>query len=209
MVIGIIMNVSEQWDLAVRELSNSDSKLGLIISNYKRERIKLKKDGFFTLARAIIGQQISVKAAETIWKRLEKKCKDNVHPKKILECSKEELGKIGLSKQKINYLQNIAQSKVLDTKWENLSDEMAIDLLCGIKGVGVWTAEMFLIFHLARPNILPVGDVGLKKAIEINYNKGQKIGKEMLEELKRRWKPWCSVATWYLWRSLDPKPIEY
>ena len=106
-------------------------------------------------------------------------------------------------------MQNIAQSKVLDTKWENLSDEMAIDLLCGIKGVGVWTAEMFLIFHLARPNILPVGDVGLKKAIEINYNKGQKIGKEMLEELKRRWKPWCSVATWYLWRSLDPKPIEY
>ena len=112
-------------------------------------------------------------------------------------------------KTKINYLQNIAQSKVLDTKWENLSDEMAIDLLCDIKGVGVWTAEMFLIFHLARPNILPIGDIGLKKAIEINYNKGQKVGKEMLEELKRRWKPWCSVATWYLWRSLDPKPIEY
>ena len=147
--------------VAITKLADKDKKIKNAIIKYGMPNDRVTKGGFETLFKMIVGQQISVKAAETIWKRLEKKCKDNVHPKKILECSKEELGKIGLSKQKINYLQNIAQSKVLDTKWENLSDEMAIDLLCDIKGVGVWTAEMFLIFHLARPDILPIGDIGL------------------------------------------------
>ena len=113
------------------------------------------------------------------------------------------------AKQKISYLQNIAKSNVFDTKWDEKTDSEAIDILCTIKGVGKWTAEMFLIFHLARPNILPLGDVGLIKGIEKHYNNSKKMTPSEIIKLKELWDPWCSVFTWYIWRSLDPIPVNY
>ena len=133
----------------------------------------------------------------------------DIKPEKIKLFSEEKLRGVGLSKSKANYIQNIAKSDILEVNWSNLDDEEAIDLLCKIKGIGRWTAEMFLIFHLARPNILPLGDIGLIKAIELNYNNGEKMSKEELEAYRQKWSPWCTVATWYLWRSLDPIPVNY
>ncbi len=203
------MNVIERWDDAVRELSESDVTLGKIISKYGEEQLKLKSDEFLTLARAIVGQQISVKAADTIWKRLERTAKGNISSAEIRKLSTEELRKTGLSKQKTGYIRNIAESDVLGTDWNEYSDEEVTDLLCTIKGIGKWTAEMFLIFHLARPDVLPLSDVGLMRAIEMNYNGGNAMSRERFDELGQEWTPWRTVATWYLWRSLDPIPVEY
>ncbi|MEC8875578.1 MAG: DNA-3-methyladenine glycosylase 2 family protein [Candidatus Thermoplasmatota archaeon] len=203
------MNVVERWDDAVRELSESDVTLGKIISKYGEEQLKLKSDEFLTLARAIVGQQISVKAADTIWKRLERTVKGNICSAEIRKLSIEELRKTGLSRQKTEYIQNIAESDVLGTDWNEYSDEEVTDLLCTIKGIGKWTAEMFLIFHLARPDVLPLSDVGLMRAIEMNYNGGNAMSRERFDELGQAWTPWRTVATWYLWRSLDPIPVEY
>ena len=203
------MNVVKHWDTAVQELSESDGTLENIISDYQGEQLKLKSDGFRTLARAIVGQQISVKAADTIWKRLERTVNSNINITKIKGLTTEELRKTGLSKQKTEYIRNIAESEILGTDWGEYSDGKVTELLCTIKGIGKWTAEMFLIFHLARPDILPLGDIGLVRAIEKNYNNGNTMSKEQFDELERKWTPWCTVATWYLWRSLDPIPVEY
>ena len=203
------MNVVDHWENAILALSKKDTIIKNIISNYSGECMKLKNNPFITLARSIVGQQISVKAADTIWNRLETKCNNIVNAKNILSLSNLDLRSVGLSKQKISYLQNIAESNVFGTKWTEKTDSEAIDILCTIKGIGKWTAEMFLIFHLARPNILPLGDVGLIKGIEKHYNNGEKMMKSEIIELKKLWDPWCSVLTWYIWRSLDPMPVNY
>ena len=203
------MNVVEQWNLATEELSKSDSIMKRIIINYEGESMKLRGAPFETLARSIVGQQISVKAADSIWNRLENLCNGKIEKQTILKLKHEKLRNVGLSNQKATYLRNIAESNILETKWNTISDKKAIENLCTIKGVGVWTAEMFLIFHLARPNILPLGDIGLIKGIEKNYNNGEKIERKELELFREKWSPWCTVATWYLWRSLDPFPVQY
>ena len=203
------MNVVNHWKNATQTLSKNDKIIKNIISNYKGERMELKENSFITLARSIVGQQISVKAADTVWNRLEIKCNNVVDAGNILSLSDLELKSIGLSKQKISYMQNIAKSNIFDTEWTEKTDDEAIDLLCTIKGIGKWTAEMFLIFHLARPNILPLGDLGLIKGIEKHYNNGEKMEISNIIELKKLWNPWCSVFTWYIWRSLDPIPVTY
>jgi len=203
------MNVSENWEVATKELSRNDPVIMKIIKLYSGDKMQLKNNAFLTLVRSVVGQQISVKAADSVWRKLEELCKDDIEPEKIKLFSEEELREAGLSKSKANYIQNIAKSDILEVNWSNLDDEEAIDLLCKIKGIGIWTAEMFLIFHLARPNILPLGDIGLIKAIELNYNNGEKMSKEELEAYGQKWSPWCTVATWYLWRSLDPIPVNY
>ena len=203
------MNVSENWELAAKEISRNDPVIMKIIKLYSGDKMQLKNNAFLTLVRSVVGQQISVKAADSVWRKLEELCKDDIEPEKIKLFSEEELRGAGLSKSKANYIQNIAKSDILEVNWSNLDDEEAIDLLCKIKGIGIWTAEMFLIFHLARPNILPLGDIGLIKAIELNYNNGEKMSKEELEAYRQKWSPWCTVATWYLWRSLDPIPVNY
>tara|TARA_B100001029_G_scaffold32296_1_gene24292 strand:+ start:92 stop:703 length:612 start_codon:yes stop_codon:yes gene_type:complete len=203
------MNVSENWEVATKELSRNDPVIMKIIKLYSGDKMQLKNNAFLTLVRSVVGQQISVKAADSVWRKLEELCKDDIEPEKIKLFSEEELREAGLSKSKANYIQNIAKSDILEVNWSNLDDEEAIDLLCKIKGIGIWTAEMFLIFHLARPNILPLGDIGLIKAIELNYNNGEKMSKEELEAYRQKWSPWCTVATWYLWRSLDPIPVNY
>ena len=203
------MNVSENWEVAAKELSRKDPVIMKIIKLYSGDKMQLKNNAFLTLVRSVVGQQISVKAADSVWKKLEELCRDSIEPKRIKSFSEDELRSAGLSRSKANYIQNIAKSDILEVNWSNLDDEEAIDLLCKIKGIGRWTAEMFLIFHLARPNILPLGDIGLIKAIELNYNNGEKMSKEELEAYGQKWSPWCTVATWYLWRSLDPIPVNY
>ena len=203
------MNVSENWEVATKELSRNDPVIMKIIKLYSGDKMQLKNNAFLTLVRSVVGQQISVKAADSVWKKLEELCRDSIEPERIKSFSEDELRSAGLSRSKANYIQNIAKSDILDVNWSNLDDEEAIDLLCKIKGIGRWTAEMFLIFHLARPNILPLGDIGLIKAIELNYNNGEKMSKEELEAYRQKWSPWCTVATWYLWRSLDPIPVNY
>ena len=203
------MNVSENWEVAAKELSRNDPVIMKIIKLYSGDKMQLKNNAFLTLVRSVVGQQISVKAADSVWKKLEELCRESIEPERIKSFSEDELRSAGLSRSKANYIQNIAKSDILEVDWSNLDDEEAINLLCKIKGIGRWTAEMFLIFHLARPNILPLGDIGLIKAIELNYNNGEKMSKEELEAYGQNWSPWCPVATWYLWRSLDPIPVNY
>ena len=203
------MNVIDQWRIATKRLSETDSIMKHIIETYNGEKMKLRGVAFETLARSIVGQQISVKAADSVWKKLEKLCQSKIGKEKILSLPHDKLKSTGLSNQKAIYLRNIAESDILETKWDTISDEKAIEQLCTIKGIGIWTAEMFLIFHLARPNILPLTDIGLIRGIEKNYYDGDKINKKQLETFREKWNPWCTVATWYLWRSLDPIPVEY
>ena len=203
------MNVVEQWQLAVEELSRKDSTIEEIISQYSGEKMALRGKPFETLCRSIVGQQISVKAADSVWTKVEDLCNGNINKEKIINLSSEEMRSAGLSKQKITYLKNIATSDVLTTNWGELSDAEAIDRLCKIKGVGVWTAEMFLIFNLGRPDVLPLADIGLIRGIEKHYYNSERIDKKELEKFRAKWSPWCTVATWYLWRSLDPIPVEY
>ncbi len=203
------MNVVEQWQLAVEELSRRDSTIEEIISQYSGEKMALRGKPFETLCRSIVGQQISVKAADSVWTKVEDLCNGNINKEEIINLSNEEMRSAGLSKQKITYLKNIASSDVLTTNWGELSDAEAIDRLCKIKGVGVWTAEMFLIFNLGRPDVLPLADIGLIRGIEKHYYNSERIDKKELEKFRTKWSPWCTVATWYMWRSLDPIPVEY
>ena len=203
------MNVIDQWRIATKRLSETDSIMKNIIETYNGEKMKLRGVAFETLARSIVGQQISVKAADSVWKKLEKLCQSKIGKEKILSLPHDKMKSTGLSNQKAIYLRNIAESDILETKWDTISDEKAIEQLCTIKGIGIWTAEMFLIFHLARPNILPLTDIGLIRGIEKNYYDGDEINKKQLKAFRKKWNPWCTVATWYLWRSLDPIPVEY
>ena len=194
----------DYWEKAKKHLSKNDKIMAGIIKSYKGESLK-KRDGgvFYTLARAIVGQQISVKAADSIWKRFEALTKTD--PKKVLKTPDEALREIGFSGQKVKYIKSIAEFvQTHNDEWPE-ADEDVIKELTKIKGVGRWTAEMFLLFFLLRPNVLPLGDLGLLKAFEKHYKKDRKD----IEKHKKHWHPYSSVATWYLWRSLDPVPVEY
>ena len=186
--------------------------MGQIIDSYPK--ISLRKTGtaFSTLARAIVGQQISVKAAQSIWNKFVVAVK-KVDPKSVLAVSAKKLRSCGLSESKVTYIRDLAQhffdKRVNPRSFKNLSDEELIETLVEIRGIGRWTAEMFLIFHLQRPDVLPVDDLGLVRAVEKNYFDGKKISKDQIREIATSWSPYRSVATWYLWRSLEPKPVEY
>ena len=203
------MDMLLQWNKAIKELSEKDSIISKIISQYPNEKMIMKNDTLHTLVRSIVGQQISVKAADAIWNRLEEACENNISEESLLKLKKEELRNIGLSNTKSDYILNVVNANITKMKWEKLEDDEIKEQLCEIKGIGPWTAEMFLIFRLGRPNILPLGDIGLINAINLNYNNNEKLSKEELIEFKSKWNPWCSIATWYMWRSLDPIPVEY
>ena len=203
------MNMLIGWDKAVKDLSENDDVIARIIANYPSERMEMKNDTLHTLVRSIVGQQISVKAADAIWNRLEKACGNSINEKNLLKLNTENLRETGLSKTKSSYILNVVDANLSEKKWGNMSDEEVSEELCKIKGVGPWTADMFLIFRLGRTNILPLGDIGLVNAINLHYNNKEKLSKEELAKFKDKWSPWCSVATWYMWRSLDPVPVEY
>ena len=200
------------WNKALIHLKQKDKILAKIILHHKSDYLLISNDKYTSLLRAIIGQQISVKAAHSIWLKFSKKY-NKINPKKIADEKNYNLKKLGLSRQKVLYVKNIShyflENKKRIKNWHQLSDEEVIQDLITIKGIGIWTAEMFLMFSLGRPNIFPINDLGFLKAISINYNKSLPLNKKFLDKLKKKWDPWCSVATWYLWRSIDPIPVNY
>ena len=198
-----------EWDKAVTDLSKNDDIIAKIITDYPKERMEMKNDTLHTLVRSVVGQQISVRAADAIWNRLDEACNNSITENNLLKLSIEDMRKTGLSNTKSNYIMNIVNANLSELDWEDMNDEEVSNELCKIKGIGPWTADMFLIFRLGRTNILPLGDIGLVNAINLHYNNKEKLSKEKLMEFKEKWSPWCSIATWYMWRSLDPVPVEY
>ena len=208
----MITLTNKNWLLAINNLKKKDKILKKIINKYKSEKITSKKDAFYTLTKSITGQQISVKAANSIWNKFERKIK-KINPSSILKLKKIEIKKCGFSDQKVRYIFNLAnffrKNKNIEKKWKKMDEEKVLIDLIKIKGIGSWTAEMFLIFYLLRPNIFPVKDLGLHKAISINYKKKYPLKELEIKRFKKKWNPWATVATWYLWRSLDPEPVKY
>ena len=197
------------WQKAKEYLSQRDEVLAQVINDYAGESLASRGSAFFSLARAIVGQQISVKAADSVWKKLENNIGE-VIPYNILYANPEILRGAGLSRQKVVYLTEIASFFAKNQpNWHEKDDEQVIKELTSIKGIGKWSAQMFLMFHLLRANVFPIADIGLQKAIERNYNAGGKMPLAKMQELAENWQPYRTVASWYLWRSLDPVPVEY
>lgn len=208
----------DYWNEATKHLSRTCPTMKKLVAQYKGEGLIARPDGFYSLMRAIVGQQISVKAADSVWAKVEKAVKP-LTPKKLLATSDEALRACGLSGQKVVYSKNIAEffknRKTHAAVWDSHDDAAVMTELTAIKGIGSWTAEMFLMFHLARPNIFPLKDIGLLKAINLYYVDEQALlGKKWLkpheyEAIAAPWAPYRTVATWYLWRALDPVPVAY
>ena len=201
------------WQKAKRTMSKKDSVLRKIIKKYNKSFLTTRNNPFFSLCRTIVGQQISTKAADSIWSKFEKKCKKNINPTTILRISSRSLKSAGLSRQKISYLKNIAKafvSKSFDvSKIKKMKDKDAIDYITKLKGLGVWSAEMFLMFNLNRPNIFPIKDIGLLRAISKNYKSAYPPSKRFLNKISRMHYGYRTVFTWYMWRSIDPSDVEY
>ena len=201
------------WRRAKNILSKRDPIFRRIVKKYKKGFLTTRNNPFFSLCRTIIGQQISTKAADSIWLKFEKKCKRNIKPKTILKISSRSLKSAGLSRQKISYLKNIAKAfinKSFDTaKLKKMNDNDAINYITKLKGLGVWSAEMFLMFNLNRQNIFPVKDIGLLRAISKNYKTGYPPSKKFLEKISKIHDGYRTVFTWYMWRSIDPTDVEY
>ena len=200
------------WKRATRELSAADPVLGRLIVQYRGLTLASRGDAFQTLARSIIGQQISVKAAQSVWERFAAAVGD-MQPKRVLRLSEAQLRGCGLSGQKVKYLRDLSErfagGALEVARWHDMDDEALIADLTQVKGIGRWTAEMFLIFYLTRPDVFPLGDLGLQRALSLHYNKGRQVSDRRIAALGRLRTPWRSVATWYLWRSLDPLPVDY
>jgi DNA-3-methyladenine glycosylase II len=202
----------EYWDRAKRVLTKKDPVLGAIIRSRPKVFLMRRGEPFLTLARAICGQQISVKAAQSVWDRVVACCGE-VTPERVLSRPRPELRACGLSDRKTEYIADLAQhfadGRIHVHRWPEMSDEEIIAELVEVRGIGRWTAEMFLIFNLLRPDVFPLDDLGLQKGIRASYFKGRKVSPARMRKLGESWRPWRSVATWYLWRSLDPLPVEY
>ena len=203
----------EYWEQACRELMKQDRILKKLIPKFGSGFLVTRGDAFNTLARSIVGQQISVAAAQSVWNRVLLTSKNKVNPKNILALSVEQLRAAGLSGRKVEYIRDLADhfhsGRLHASQWKDMEDEDVIKELSDIRGIGRWTAEMFLIFNLVRPNILPLDDVGLIKAISLNYFSGEPVSRHEAREVAANWAPWRTVATWYMWRSIDPIPVEY
>ena len=200
------------WDEAKADLSKRDRVLRRIIRAHPDAELRSRGDPFQTLARSIVGQQISVKAAQTVWERFAASA-GRVSPASVAALDESAMRAAGLSRSKVAYLKDLAHHFTAGTlrprRWSRMDDEAVIADLVQVKGIGRWSAEMFLIFFLMRPNVLPLADIGLQRAIERHYNEGEELDREDLRRIATPWEPWASVATWYLWRSLDPVPVEY
>jgi len=200
------------WDQAARALSRRDPVLRALIKRHPGIHLQRRSDPFTTLARAIVGQQISVKAADSVWQRLSTAV-PRWTPRNLAKQETETLRACGLSARKVEYLQDLAahfaSRRLTPSLWSDMDDEAVIAELIAVKGIGRWTAEMFLIFHELRPDVLPLTDLGLQRAVSLAYNGGEALSPGEIREIALPWQPWRSVATWYLWRSLDPVPVEY
>lgn len=201
------------WQEACAHLIKKDRVMRKLIPLFGDACLHSRGDPFVTLARSVVGQQISVAAAQTIWERFTKLSKGKLLPAKVLTMKVDDMRACGLSARKIEYLVDLAlhfDSGALHVKqWEAMDDETIIAELVSIRGIGRWTAEMFLIFHLLRPNVLPLDDVGLLRGISESYFSGESVSRSEAKEVAQPWAPYRSVAVWYLWRSLDPQPVSY
>ncbi|MBI4189944.1 MAG: DNA-3-methyladenine glycosylase 2 family protein [Betaproteobacteria bacterium] len=206
------MTAPGYWKQATRELSQRDAVIRKIARKSLGLTLRSRGDAFNTLARSIVGQQISVKAAASVWQKLNAAV-PAVRPEVIHRHDTEALRRCGLSRSKVIYLQDLArhfvESRLNAAHWKRMSDDELIAELTQVRGIGRWTAEMFLIFYMTRPDVLPVDDIGLQRAMSLHYNHGRPLSKLKMNAIARRWLPWRSVATWYMWRSLDPIPVEY
>ena len=207
-----VVKTPQYWEQAKRELAERDAVLRGLVERFHGLAMGSRGDAFSTLARSIVGQQISVKAAQSVWERLSGRL-IAVTPASVRRVRISTLRACGLSGQKASYLQDLSR-KFLDGtldagRWHALEDEALIVELTQVKGIGRWTAEMFLMFYLARPDVLPIADLGLQRAMRLNYNRGRPLSVARMHKIGAAWAPWRSVATWYLWRSLDPIPVEY
>lgn len=200
----------EYWDMAKKELSRKDDVLHEIINEFDDLELVSRGDLFYTLIRSVIGQQISVKAASTVWSRFCERIGD-IEPENILSADIEELRSCGLSQRKAEYVIGISESwsDYDSLEWKEMSDEEIIQELIKLRGVGKWTAEMILIFTLLRPDVFPIGDIGMIRGIEKSYNSGERMSREELYAISEKWKPWRTVACCFMWRTVDPEPVEY
>ena len=202
----------DYWADACKHLMKKDRVMKRLIPQFGDARLQTRGDAFVTLARSIVGQQISVKAAQTVWDRFAL-----LHPKitpgNVLKLKVDDMRAAGLSARKVEYLVDLSlhfdNGAVHVKAWETMDDEAIIDELVAIRGIGRWTAEMFLIFHLMRPNVLPLDDVGLINGISQSYFSGEVVSRSDAREVAAAWAPYRTVATWYIWRSLDPLPVDY
>ena len=210
--IAPVVFTPDYWQDACKHLVKKDRVMNRLIPQFGDACLQTRGDAFVTLARSIVGQQISVKAAQTVWDRfavLPRK----LTPAYVLKVKVDDMRAAGLSTRKVKYLVDLAlhfdSGAVQVDAWSAMEDEAIIAELVGIRGIGRWTAEMFLIFHLMRPNVLPLDDVGLINGISKSYFSGEAVSRSDAREVAAAWAPYCSVATWYIWRSLDPLPVEY
>ncbi|HMM85788.1 DNA-3-methyladenine glycosylase [Azohydromonas sp.] len=205
----------DYWDDACRHLTRRDRVMKKLIPRFGQARLRSRGDAFTTLARSIVGQQISVKAAQSVWDRLADAGarQGRLDPHVVLSLGVDDLRSTGLSARKVEYVRDLAahfvDGTVHERQWPSMDDEEIIDELVAIRGIGRWTAEMFLIFHLLRPNVMPLDDLGLIRGISVNYFSGEPVTRAEAREVGEAWAPYRSVATWYVWRSLDPVPVDY
>ncbi len=238
-------SIPDYWEEACRHLARKDRVMKRLIPLFGDACLQSRGDAFTTLARSIVGQQISVKAAQTVWDRFTEVARRSraarsaaaakavvpaaparksavvnvvgavgaISPAHVLKLKVDDMQSAGLSARKIEYLVDLAlhfdSGAIHADAWNSMTDDEIIAELVGIRGIGRWTAEMFLIFHLMRPNVLPLDDVGLLSGISRNYFSGDPVSRSDAREVAAAWTPFCSVATWYIWRSLDPVPVEY
>jgi DNA-3-methyladenine glycosylase II len=200
------------WTDACKHLMKKDRVMKRLIPQFGQACLQSRGDAFATLARSVVGQQISVKAAQTVWDRFAK-LPEQMTPAHILRLKIDDMRAAGLSVRKVEYLVDLAlhfdNGAVHADAWSGMDDEAIINELVAIRGIGRWTAEMFLIFHLMRPNVLPLDDVGLINGISKGYFSGEAVSRSEAREVALAWAPYRTVATWYIWRSLDPVPVEY
>ena len=200
------------WEDACKNLMKKDRVMKRLIPQFGQACLQSRGDAFATLARSVVGQQISVKAAQTVWDRFAK-LPQQMTPAQVLRLKIDDMRAAGLSARKVEYLVDLSlhfdSGKVHVEDWTAMDDEAIIDELVAIRGIGRWTAEMFLIFHLMRPNVLPLDDVGLINGISKSYFSGEVVSRSDAREVALAWAPYRTVATWYIWRSLDPVPVSY
>ena len=206
-------NKPKYWNRAKKILSQKDKVMRELINNYKDKSLVTRNDVFFSLCKSIIGQQISVAAANSVFLKFKKKCNNKITAQNVNKLSANRLKSCGLSRQKVKGIKDLAK-RIINKRFKpslikKMSDEEAIEYLSELRQIGRWSAEMILLFTFNRSNIWPLQDIGLLRAISNNYNKKYFPPKSFLDKLYKKFTPYCSVATWYLWRSIDNEPIQY
>ena len=203
---------ADWWEQAVFYLSDNDPIMKNIINNHNEDYLQSRDDPFNALCRTIIGQQISVKAAASIWNKFATGTK-NINPKNVIKYGNNNIRKCGISNKKVEYIIGLSNFFIENPDsinlWKKMDDKSIIKELCQLKGIGPWSAEMFLIFCLLRPDVLPLGDLGLRRAVGKNYLNTFDPTYEEVEKVSKKWIPYRSAATWFLWRSIDPIPVVY